>query len=81
VGEQSRESLKRFFNAGAHRYLLRIETSSPELFAKIHPANQTLESRMRCLRDIKEIGFQVGTGVMIGLPGQTVENLADDILS
>ncbi len=80
VGEQSPENYRRFFNAGAHRYLLRIETSHPGLFKKIHPPRQRLESRLRCLEVLKEIGYQVGTGVMIGLPGQTISMLADDIL-
>jgi biotin synthase len=80
VGEHSPESYRRFFEAGAHRYLLRIETSSPGLFRKIHPPRQVLDSRLRCLEVLKEIGYQVGTGVMIGLPGQTVSMLADDIL-
>ncbi|MFP4013763.1 MAG: [FeFe] hydrogenase H-cluster radical SAM maturase HydE [Chitinispirillaceae bacterium] len=79
-GEQSSEVYKRWFSAGAHRYLLRIESSAPELFSTIHPPSQRLESRIECLRSLKEIGFQVGTGVMIGLPGQSVEHLADDIL-
>jgi len=80
VGEQSRETYKRFFDAGAHRYLLRIETSSPELYSKFHPSNLEFEHRLQCLRWLKEIGFQVGTGVMVGLPGQTLEDLARDIL-
>lgn len=80
VGEQTPEVYQRFFDAGAHRYLLRIETTNPDLYAKIHPPEQTLESRIACLRSLREAGFQVGTGVMIGLPGQTLEDLADDIL-
>jgi biotin synthase len=80
VGEQMPAAYQRFFEAGAHRYLLRIETSSPELFAKIHPENQTIKARIACLENLKKIGYQVGTGVMIGLPGQTIQNLADDIL-
>lgn len=80
VGEQTFETYRRFFEAGAHRYLLRIETSSPVLFSAIHPSVQTLTSRVNCLKMLKEIGYQIGTGVMIGLPGQTVEDLADDIL-
>lgn len=79
VGEQSSETYCRFFEAGAHRYLLRIETSNPALFAKIHPPGQTLETRIACLRSLQRIGFQVGTGVMIGLPGQTVDDLARDV--
>ena len=80
VGEQSYSTYKRFFEAGAHRYLLRIETSNPELFAKIHPESVSFARRLECLYFLKDIGFQVGTGVMIGLPGQTIEDLARDIL-
>ncbi len=80
VGEQTPETYKRFFDAGAHRYLLRIETTNPDLFAKLHPPEQTPETRIACLRSLREIGYQVGTGVMIGLPEQTLEDLADDIL-
>lgn len=80
IGEQSEKDLKRFFKAGAHRYLLRIETSDPDLFARIHPVDQSFEKRLSCLRSLREIGFMVGTGVMIGLPGQTLEMLARDIL-
>jgi biotin synthase len=80
VGEQSYETYKRFFEAGAHRYLLRIETSNPELFAKIHPEDISFERRKECLYYLKDIGFQVGTGIMIGLPGQSIEDLANDIL-
>lgn len=80
VGQQSYETYKRLYEAGAHRYLLRIETTNPALFAKIHPADQTFESRVECLKMLRDIGYQVGTGVMIGLPGQTPEDLADDIL-
>jgi biotin synthase len=80
IGQQSYETYKRLYDAGAHRYLLRIESTNPKLFAKIHPADQTFESRVECLRMLRDIGYQVGTGVMIGLPGQTIEDLADDIL-
>ncbi len=80
VGEQSYNTYKRFFEAGAHRYLLRIETSNPELFAKIHPPEVSFERRKECLYYLKDIGFQVGTGVMIGLPGQTIEDLTNDIV-
>jgi len=80
IGQQSYETYKRLYDAGAHRYLLRIETTDPKLFAKIHPSDQSYESRVECLAMLRDIGFQVGTGVMIGLPGQTLENLADDIL-
>ena len=80
VGEQEPESYERFYKAGAHRYLLRIEASDPKLFASIHPQSQNLQSRIACLKTLRKIGYQVGTGVMIGIPSQTVENLADDIL-
>lgn len=80
VGEQSQETYQRFFEAGAHRYLLRIEASHPALFRQIHPPEQSFEVRCKCLTYLREIGYQVGTGVMIGLPGQTYEDLANDIL-
>ncbi|MBD3316075.1 MAG: [FeFe] hydrogenase H-cluster radical SAM maturase HydE [Chitinivibrionales bacterium] len=80
VGEQSRETYERFFEAGAHRYLLRIETTSPRLFSAWHPPEQSLENRIACLQALQSIGFQVGTGVMIGVPGQSIEDLADDVL-
>ena len=82
VGEQTEETYRRWFEAGAHRYLLRIEESSPELYSTLHPADghHLWSVRDACLRTLKKIGYQVGTGVMIGLPGQTAENLADDIL-
>lgn len=80
VGEQDYAAYRRFFEAGAHRYLLRIETTNPELFKKTHPKNQTLKNRKKCLRILKKIGYQIGSGVMIGLPGQTIEDLADDIM-
>ncbi len=80
TGEQTPETYAEWFSAGAHRYLLRIETSSPELFAALHPQDQRHETRMACLGKLKEIGYQVGTGVMIGLPGQTIDHLIDDLL-
>ena len=80
VGEQEPQSYERFYNAGAHRYLLRIEASDPKLFASIHPQDQSQERRIDCLKTLRQIGYQVGTGVMIGIPGQTAENLADDVL-
>lgn len=80
LGEQTRETYQRWFDAGAHRYLLRIETSNPDLYRKLHPEDHDFNNRSNCLGILKEIGYQVGTGVMIGLPGQTLEDLADDIL-
>ncbi len=79
IGQQTREIYQRLYDAGAHRYLLRIETTNPRLFAAIHPPEQTFESRLECLSDLRDIGYQVGTGVMIGLPGQTLDDLARDI--
>lgn len=80
LGEKSRESYQRFFDCGADRFLLRHETANDEHFAKLHPEKQTLKSRMKCLQDLKEIGYQVGCGFMVGSPYQTVENLTEDLL-
>lgn len=80
VGEQDPATYRRFFAAGAHRYLLRIETANPDLFARLHPREQGFDRRLACLESLRAIGYQVGTGVMIGLPGQAVADLADDIL-
>ena len=79
LGEQSAETYARWFKAGAHRYLLRIETSNPGLYQRLHPKDHSFEARRQCLRTLRKIGYQVGTGVMIGLPFQTHENLANDI--
>lgn len=82
VGEQSEEVYKRWFDAGAQRYLLRMETTDEKLYHTIHPNDglHSFETRLRCLENIQKAGFQTGTGVMIGLPGQTIESLADDLL-
>ncbi len=79
VGEQSAQTYAKWFDAGAHRYLLRIETSSPRLFARLHPPEQSHASRVDCLKTLKGLGYQVGTGVMIGLPGQGIADLVDDL--
>lgn len=79
LGEQDAETYERWFEAGAHRYLLRMESSSLELFARLHPKRQRYESRIECLRTLKAIGYRVGTGVMIGLPGQSIDDLLDDL--
>jgi biotin synthase len=81
-GEQTEDVYKRWFDAGAHRYLLRIETSNPELYSKLHPNDElhSFANRVNCLESLKEIGYQTGTGVMIGLPFQTIDHLADDLL-
>ena len=80
LGEQSEETYRRWMDAGANRYLLRIETSNPDLYARIHPADHSWKRRLDCLRALSRVGYIVGTGVMIGLPGQTIEDLAHDIL-
>lgn len=80
LGEQTEETYARWREAGATRYLLRIETSNPELYAKIHPKECSFNRRVECLRALRRTGYQVGTGVMIGLPNQTIEDLARDIL-
>lgn len=82
VGEETEETYRRWFEAGAHRYLLRIESSNPELYKTLHPQDGHHEWQVRkhCLELLRKIGYQVGTGVMIGLPNQTLEDLADDII-
>ena len=80
IGEKSRESYKKFRTAGADRYLLRHETANSEHYGKLHPKELSLENRMRCLADLKELGFQTGCGFMVGSPYQTAENLAEDLL-
>jgi biotin synthase len=80
AGEQSPETYRRWRRAGAHRYLLRIETTNRDLFARIHPPDQRFATRVQALEDLREADYQVGTGVMIGLPGQSLVDLAADIL-
>jgi biotin synthase len=80
LGEQSESTYQRWFAAGAHRYLLRIETSNEELYNKIHPTDHSYANRIECLHRLKRSGYQVGTGVMIGLPFQSTAHLADDVL-
>ncbi len=80
VGEQSEETYRRWFAAGAHRYLIRVETSNENLYVRLHPKDHSFSRRIECLASLYEIGYQVGTGVMIGLPDQTIEDLVDDIL-
>ena len=79
LGEQSESTYARWREAGATRYLLRIETSNPRLYAAIHPADCSWERRVECLRALRRTGYQVGTGVMCALPGQTALDLARDI--
>jgi len=80
LGEQTESVYSRWKTAGALRYLLRIETSNPTLYSKIHPQGYSFERRVRCIRTLKRLGYITGTGVMIGLPGQTINDLANDIV-
>lgn len=82
LGEQNEETFQRWFDAGAHRYLLRIEVSNPELYKKYHPNNKThdYQARLDSLALLRKVGYQVGSGVMIGLPFQSLNDLADDLL-
>ena len=79
LGEKSKEEYKALYEAGANRYLLRHETANAGHYGKLHPENLTLENRKRCLYDLKDIGFQVGAGFMVGSPFQTTENLVEDL--
>jgi len=79
VGERPYESYLRIFQAGADRYLLRHETASETLYARLHP-DMSFAERRRCLDDLKRIGYQVGAGFMVGLPGQTDEDLVEDLI-
>ncbi|MDR0720535.1 MAG: [FeFe] hydrogenase H-cluster radical SAM maturase HydE [Treponema sp.] len=79
IGEKSRESYERFFRAGANRYLLRHETADEAHYRALHPASMSLAERKQCLFNLKEIGYQVGAGFMVGTPFQTPENLLEDL--
>ena len=79
LGERSRKSYEALFAAGADRYLLRHETATKAHYERLHPANLSFDNRMRCLSDLREIGYQVGCGFMVGSPYQTVDDLARDL--
>lgn len=79
IGEKDRASYEAYFKAGANRYLLRHETAADEHYGRLHPNTMSLANRKRCLWDLKEIGYQVGAGFMVGSPYQTVDNLVSDI--
>jgi len=79
LGEQTEDVYRRWRAAGATRYLLRIETSNPKLYAALHPADHSWARRVDCLRALRRCDYQVGTGVMCALPGQTLDDLANDI--
>nr|WP_312578976.1 [FeFe] hydrogenase H-cluster radical SAM maturase HydE [Sedimentibacter sp.] len=80
IGEKSYESYLKYHKSGADRYLLRHETSNEFHYRKLHPDELTILNRKRCLLDLKEIGYQVGTGIMVGSPFQTVENIVEDLI-
>lgn len=80
IGEKSKDSYKAYFEAGANRYLLRHETATDDHYRKLHPEEMSLSYRKECLYNLKEIGFQVGAGFMVGSPYQTLDNLAEDLL-
>lgn len=79
LGEKSTEIYQRYFEAGANRYLLRHETHNNTHYRQLHPEEMSLDNRLRCLSDLKRIGFQTGTGIMVGSPGQTIDHLVEDI--
>jgi len=79
-GEKSRDTYKRYKEAGADRYLLRHETANPAHYGMLHPKELSLKNRKKCLYDLKELGFQVGAGFMVGSPYQTDEHIVDDLL-
>lgn len=79
IGERCFDDYKAFKDCGADRYLIRIETTDKELYKKMHP-HMSFENRIRCLKDLGKLGYEVGTGCLVGLPGQTIESLANDIL-
>mgnify|MGYP000043166400 CR=1 FL=1 len=80
TGEATKEEYQQLFDAGANRFLLRHETYNTEHYQKLHPAQLSAAHRQQCLWDLKEIGYQVGTGFMVGSPWQTSEHLAEDLL-
>lgn len=79
LGERSRESYERLYAAGADRYLLRHETANEAHYGQLHPAEMSLKNRKQCLYTLKEIGYQVGCGIMVGSPYQTIDNLVEDL--
>ena len=79
LGERGRESFQRLREAGADRYLLRHETADRDHYSLLHPSEMSFNHRMQCLRDLRELGYQVGAGFMVGSPGQTVDTLLKDL--
>ena len=79
MGERSHDSYKFLRDCGADRYLLRHETANPEHYARLHPPEMSYDNRMKCLRDLRELGYQVGCGFMVGSPFQSARNIAEDL--
>ena len=80
IGERSRQSYEKYYNAGADRYLLRHETADKAHYKRLHPEIMSFENRMRCIRDLKDIGYQTGIGFMVGSPFQSDESIYKDLL-
>lgn len=80
LGEKTEEAYRRFYEAGANRYLLRHETYNEVHYQSLHPSNMSRTHRLQCLRQLKGIGYQTGTGIMVGSPGQTIDHLVEDVL-
>ena len=80
LGEKNKEAYQRFYDAGANRYLLRHETYNEAHYAQLHPSEMSRNHRLQCLSWLKEIGYQTGTGIMVGSPGQTIDHLVEDLL-
>ena len=80
LGEKTKEAYQRFYDAGANRYLLRHETFNEAHYQSLHPSGMSQAHRLECLQWLKEIGFQIGTGIMVGSPGQTIDHLVEDLL-
>jgi len=82
LGEQTEETYKQWMDAGAHRYLIRIEESNRDLYYQLHPKDDvhSFDERIKALKTLQKLGYQTGTGVMIGLPNQTIEDLANDLI-
>ncbi|MDR1926626.1 MAG: [FeFe] hydrogenase H-cluster radical SAM maturase HydE, partial [Endomicrobium sp.] len=79
IGEKTLEEYKTFREAGADRYLLRVETTDEDLYSKLDP-EMNLKNRMQCIENIKNLGYEIGSGIIVGLPGQTLKSIAKDIL-
>lgn len=80
LGERNKESYQKLFSAGADRYLLRHETINEKHYSELHPDNMKISNRVECLKNLKDIGFQTGCGIMVGSPFQTIENIAEDLV-